>query len=61
MPALSAGSKNPFLSSGAPSTSATPFQTSGNSRYVSEKEPGGLNSGRHSPDAFANLSARYVR
>ena len=61
MPALSAGSKNPFLSSGAPSTSATPFQASRDSRYVSQEESGGLNSRRHSPDAFANLSARYVR
>ena len=59
--ALSAGSKNPFLTSRAPSTSATSFQASGDSRRVSQEESGGLGSGRHSPDAFANLSARYVR
>ena len=59
MPALpSGGSKNPFLTSGTSSVSGTSFQGGGGSNH---EESGGLSSGRHSPDAFADLSARFVR
>lgn len=53
---LSSGSKNPFQSA------------AGNANVVNGMEPGGARhvsqesvNGRHSPDAFASLSARFVR
>ncbi|MCJ1227560.1 hypothetical protein MMC12_004216 [Toensbergia leucococca] len=67
MPAqLSAGSRNPFLASTTlPGTSSgDPTMTNGGvSRHVSQEsaDVGGLQSGRHSPDVFASLSARFVR
>ena len=59
--ALSAGSKNPFLSSS--STPPTPQPNGASGRHVSQDsiDAGGLQNGRHSPDAFASLSARFVR
>ena len=66
MPAvLTSGSKNPFLTSNPSSSfnaTASP-QAYSNQRHVSQDstEAGSLNSGRHSPDAFASLSARFVR
>ncbi|KAI9818055.1 MAG: hypothetical protein M1827_000679 [Pycnora praestabilis] len=63
----SAGSRNPFLSSGGPDFAsngfAKPMQTNGGGRHVSQEsvDVGGWQSGRHSPDAFASLSARSVR
>ncbi|KAI9724515.1 MAG: hypothetical protein M1812_000583 [Candelaria pacifica] len=65
----SAGSRNPFLSAsglgvGEPAA-ARPTLMSGNSgtRHASQEsvDIGGWQSGRHSPDAFASLSARFVR
>lgn len=63
---LSSGSRNPFHSSnGALGTGATSRPTNGAavSRHVSQDSTdiGGFQSGRHSPDAFASLSARSVR
>ncbi|MCJ1406683.1 hypothetical protein MMC19_000750 [Ptychographa xylographoides] len=60
MPAmLSSGSKNPFLHSGTSMASqGPPAQIGGGSRQVSQET---VDSGRHSPDAFASLSARFVR
>ena len=61
--ALSSGSKNPFLISSVAQPSATSPQANNNQRQVSQEsiEAGSVNSGRHSPDAFASLSARCVR
>ncbi len=69
MPAqMASGSRNPFQSavSADPRTSMAPAMAingSGSSRHVSQEsvDIGGFQSGRHSPDAFASLSARYVR
>lgn len=69
MPAqLISGSRNPFhtaSSNGAAANfnSAVPAIPSGLSRHVSQEsaDVGGYQSGRHSPDAFASLSARFVR
>lgn len=76
MPAtLAAGSRNPFLSAGGFGASdggggggvglgARPMPlANGESRHVSQEsvDVGGWQSGRHSPDAFASLSARFVR
>lgn len=69
MPAqMASGSRNPFQSavSADPGTSMAPVMAingSGLSRHVSQEsvDIGGFQSGRHSPDAFASLSARYVR
>ncbi|KAL9582587.1 MAG: hypothetical protein Q9212_003207 [Teloschistes hypoglaucus] len=69
MPAqLVSGSRNPFhtsISNGAAANanSAAPAIPSGLSRHVSQEsvDVGGFQSGRHSPDAFASLSARFVR
>jgi len=69
MPAqMASGSRNPFQSavSADPDTSMAPaiaVNGSGSNRHVSQEsvDIGGFQSGRHSPDAFANLSARYVR
>lgn len=62
---VSSGSMNPFAAS-APS--AAPAAASANgmpngARHASQESVDfvGLGSGRHSPDAFAGLSARYVR
>lgn len=68
MPAqLAAGSRNPFLTSqqnnAAVSSNAVPAIPSGLSRHVSQEsvDVGNFQSGRHSPDAFSSLSARFVR
>lgn len=66
MPAtLSAGSRNPFLPVGGVSDvgSRPAAHANGGSRHVSQEsvDVGGFQSGRHSPDAFASLSARFVR
>lgn len=72
MPAtLTAGSRNPFLSAagfgasdGGGGFGARPLpRANGESRHVSQEsvDVGGWQSGRHSPDAFAGLSARFVR
>ena len=51
MPALSfSGNKNPFLNA------AGPAQSRVSQEYT---DAGGLQNGRHSPDAFASLSARF--
>ena len=63
---LSAGSRNPFHQS---STSPGPLvgsplaQGASMSRHISQDsvDIGGAQNGRHSPDAFASLSARIVR
>lgn len=69
MPIVTAGSRNPFHTSPALSFSATavPRGTNGSgvtgtSRHMSQESTdlGGFHSGRHSPDAFASLSARSV-
>ncbi|KAI4127607.1 MAG: hypothetical protein LQ347_004531 [Umbilicaria vellea] len=58
-------SRNPFLSasSGQEGGIGAPQGNGGGSRHVSQEsvDIGGLHSGRHSPDAFASLSARFVR
>ena len=69
MPAtLSTGSKNPFLHSDNAMSSAGAAQVNGTSHYTNQQytiqpsaEPGYGQNGRHSPDAFASLSARFVR
>ncbi|KAL8651005.1 MAG: hypothetical protein Q9226_004902 [Calogaya cf. arnoldii] len=67
MPAqLASGSRNPFHTashnSAALSPNAIPPIPSGLSRHVSQEsvDIGGYQSGRHSPDAFASLSARFT-
>ncbi|MCJ1255015.1 hypothetical protein MMC24_002831 [Lignoscripta atroalba] len=63
-PSLSSGSRNPFLPSNTSSTTSALSQPNGGpSRHVSQEsvDVGGLQNGRHSPDAFASLSARFVR
>ncbi|KAH0541648.1 hypothetical protein FGG08_003879 [Glutinoglossum americanum] len=62
----SSGSRNPFLSgSGGGGVSPTgrreDVQVNGGSRHVSQEsvDATGWQSGRHSPDAFANLSSRF--
>ena len=65
---LMSGSRNPFQSA-APNVSAntaapaSSINGTGMSRHVSQEsvDIGGYQSGRHSPDAFSGLSARYVR
>lgn len=52
----STGSKNPFQSSTSNGKSANGMEPSG-PRHVSQESV----NGRHSPDAFASLSARFVR
>lgn len=68
MPAqLVSGSRNPFLAAPnnntAVSSNAVPAVPPNVSRHVSQEsvDVGSLQSGRHSPDAFASLSARFVR
>ncbi|KAL8857238.1 MAG: hypothetical protein Q9178_006164 [Gyalolechia marmorata] len=64
---LASGSRNPFQTashnSAAVSSNAIPAIPSGLSRHVSQEsvDIGGYQNGRHSPDAFASLSARFVR
>lgn len=65
---MSSGSRNPFQTTAqANPSSSVALQPSTNgagmSRHVSQEsvDIGGFQSGRHSPDAFASLSARYVR
>ncbi|KAI9749690.1 MAG: hypothetical protein M4579_006780 [Chaenotheca gracillima] len=68
----SAGSRNPFLTNGgsrgqdtsAGPGSGAPARGGGMSRHVSQESVdvgGWQQSGRHSPDAFASLSSRFVR
>ncbi|KAL8773149.1 MAG: hypothetical protein Q9209_001825 [Squamulea sp. 1 TL-2023] len=68
MPAqLASGSRNPFHTAShntaAVTSNAIPAVPSSLSRHVSQEsvDVGGYQSGRHSPDAFASLSARFVR
>ena len=60
---LSTGSKNPFLIPGAPTHASTSSYADAGSQHVSREstDAGSLNSGRHSPDAFASLSSSFVR
>lgn len=67
--ALSTGSKNPFQSSvpssqpvGGGGLAAAAGIGSGPSRHMSQEsvDVGGVQNGRHSPDAFASLSSRFV-
>ena len=67
MPAqMTSGSRNPFQSA-VPTDSGTSIAPmpvangTGSSRHVSQESVDIGGSGRHSPDAFASLSARYVR
>ncbi|KAI9783328.1 MAG: hypothetical protein M1835_003823 [Candelina submexicana] len=63
----SSGSRNPFLPASAlgvgEATAVRPAQLNGGARHASQEsvDTGGWQSGRHSPDAFASLSARFVR
>ncbi|KAL8880817.1 MAG: hypothetical protein Q9192_007939, partial [Flavoplaca navasiana] len=66
MPAqLASGSRNPFHAANSnhavASSNAIPAIPSSLSRHVSQEsvDIGGYQSGRHSPDAFASLSARF--
>ena len=69
MPAqMASGSRNPFQSAAPanPGSNMAPTPEAngtGSSRHISQEsvDIGGFQSGRHSPDAFASLSARYVR
>ena len=69
MPAtFSTGSKNPFLHSDNAMSSTLAAQVNGTSHYTNQQhtvlpsaESGFGQNGRHSPDAFASLSARFVR
>ena len=66
MPAqMISGSRNPFLTAGSGHEAGmgAPQADGGGSRHVSQEsvDIGGLQNGRHSPDAFASLSARFVR
>ena len=65
---LASGSRNPFQSAGPPNPSPVMVSSpstngTGMSRHVSQEsvDIGGYHNGRHSPDAFSGLSARYVR
>ena len=65
---MSSGSRNPFQSAApaSPDGNAAPSSSINGtvmSRHVSQEsvDVGGYQSGRHSPDAFSGLSARYVR
>ncbi|KAI4217690.1 MAG: hypothetical protein LQ351_000286 [Letrouitia transgressa] len=68
MPAqLIPGSRNPFNTAATSNAAATARNAAaapnGVSRHVSQEsvDIGGYQNGRHSPDAFASLSARFVR
>ena len=63
---LSAGTRNPFLTNGGSGLTGqlvAGTQPSRPNRHTSQEsvDIGGWQSGRHSPDAFASLSARSVR
>lgn len=65
---MSSGSRNPFQSAAPSNPEGNAAHTSSingtaTSRHVSQEsvDIGGHQSGRHSPDAFSGLSARYVR
>ena len=60
---LSSGSKNPFLNSGNAMSQVGAAQVNTTSHHVNQQhvETGIGQNGRHSPDAFASLSARFVR
>ncbi|KAL9597801.1 MAG: hypothetical protein Q9219_004928, partial [cf. Caloplaca sp. 3 TL-2023] len=65
---LMSGSRNPFLTTQtnnntAMSSNTVPAMPSSMSRHVSQEsvDIGSHHSGRHSPDAFSSLSARFVR
>lgn len=69
MPIATSASRNPFHTSPSPSSSAAASLigtngsgATGTSRHISQEitDLGGFHSGRHSPDAFASLSARSV-
>ena len=53
---LSSASRNPFQSATSNATAANGMEPGG-ARHVSQESV----NGRHSPDAFASLSARFVR
>lgn len=64
MPATSfSGTKNPFASSLFPTNPAGPSQMNGGGHQANQEslDAWALQNGRHSPDAFASLSARFVR
>ena len=54
---LSSGSRNPFQSAATNNATAANGMEPGSARHVSQESV----NGRHSPDAFASLSARFVR
>ena len=56
------GSRNPFLKNGGNGGGSPSLGVNGGVRHVSNESVAIANSdsGRHSPDAFANLSARYA-
>jgi hypothetical protein len=56
------GSRNPFLKAGGSGSGSPNIGVNGGMRHVSNESVAIANSdsGRHSPDAFANLSARYA-
>ena len=62
---LSSGSRNPFhtMALSSQAGAGPPMANGGISRHVSQEsvDIGGIQNGRHSPDAFASLSARIVR
>ena len=59
---MASGSRNPFQSATAQS-SITNGSVPGSFGHASQEsvDVGGYQNGRHSPDAFASLSARFVR
>ena len=64
MPLMSfSGSKNPFASSLTPTNPGGSSQINGGGHQANQEsiDAGALQNGRHSPDAFASLSARFVR
>ena len=56
------GSRNPFLQNGGSGSGSPSLGVNGGVRHVSNESVviANSDSGRHSPDAFANLSARYA-
>lgn len=61
---LSTGSRNPFQAATANSGMPNGLgPAAGVYRHANQEsvDGGGYQNGRHSPDAFASLSARYVR
>jgi hypothetical protein len=58
---MASGNKNPFSRSTAPSIPKIPMNAGGRHASNDSMENGSIQSGRHSPDAFASLSARFVR